>query len=142
MVAFNILLIYYSQIVIIVKAYRLLLFNACNGDNKVSLMGAVMTDCRQLLARNMKKYRKILGLSQMALADKVGCSTTLIGNIEINRRFPSAGNINRIAKALEVKVADLFSEAEPESMKIMASKKELKTRFARLMDKAIDELFK
>jgi transcriptional regulator with XRE-family HTH domain len=101
-----------------------------------------MTDCRQLLARNMKKYRKILGLSQMALADKVGCSTTLIGNIEINRRFPSADNINRIAKALEVKVADLFSEAEPESMKIMASKKEFKTRFARLMDKAIDELFR
>jgi len=89
-----------------------------------------MTDCRQLLARNMKKYRKILGLSQMALADKVGCSTTLIGNI------------NRIAKALEVKVADLFSETEPESMKVMASKKELRTRFARLMDKAIDELFR
>jgi len=78
----------------------------------------------------------------MALADKVGCSTTLIGNIEINRRFPSADNINRIAKALEVKVADLFSEAEPESMKIMASKKELKNRLARLMDKAIDELFR
>ena len=93
-------------------------------------MEAVMTDCRQLLARNMKKYRKILGLSQMALADKVGCSTTLIGNI------------NRIAKDLEVKVADLFSETEPESMKVMASKKELRTRFARLMDKAIDELFR
>jgi transcriptional regulator with XRE-family HTH domain len=101
-----------------------------------------MTDCRQLLARNMKKYRKIMGLSQMALADKVGCSTTLIGNIEINRRFPSADNINRIAKALEVKVADLFSEAEPASMKVMASKKELKTKFVRLMDKVIDELFR
>ncbi|MDR0455932.1 MAG: helix-turn-helix domain-containing protein [Treponema sp.] len=100
-----------------------------------------MTDCRQLLARNMKKYRKILGLSQMALAGKVGCSTTLIGNIEINRRFPSADNINRIAKALGVKVSDLFSEVEPESMKLMASKKELKIRFAHLMSKAVDELF-
>jgi transcriptional regulator with XRE-family HTH domain len=101
-----------------------------------------MTDCRPLLARNMKRYRKILGLSQMALADKVGCSTTLIGNIEINRRFPSADNINRIANALEIKVADLFSESEPESMKVMASKKELKTKLERLMGKAIDELFK
>ena len=44
-----------------------------------------MTDYRQLLARNMKKYRKFLGFSQMALAEKVGCSPTLIGNIEISR---------------------------------------------------------
>ena len=101
-----------------------------------------MTDCRQLLARNIKKYRKILGISQMALADKVGCSTTLIGNIEINRRFPSADNINRLANALGVKVADLFSETEPESMKIMASKKELKTRLEYLMKKVVNELFK
>jgi len=78
----------------------------------------------------------------MALADKVGCSTTLIGNIEINRRFPSAENINRIAKALNVKVSDLFAEQEPESMKTMASKQELKTKLERLMSKAIVEYFK
>ena len=100
-----------------------------------------MNDCRQLLAVNMKKYRKILGLSQMTLADKVGCSPTLIGNIEINRRFPSADNINRIANALDVKVSDLFSDGEPVSMKIMATKKELKTKFGHLMNKAINELF-
>jgi len=77
----------------------------------------------------------------MALAEKVGCSTTLIGNIEINRRFPSADNINRIAKALDVKTADLFSEAEPESMKSMATKKEFKTRLGQIINKAVDELF-
>jgi len=101
-----------------------------------------MTDCRQLLARNMKKYRKILGISQMALAEAIGCSTTLIGNIEINRRFPSPNNINRIAKALNVKVSDLFAEQEPESMNKMASKKEMKMKLERLMGKAIDEIFK
>jgi transcriptional regulator with XRE-family HTH domain len=100
-----------------------------------------MSDCRKLLAKNMKKYRQILGFSQMTLAEKVGCSTTLIGNIEITKRFPSADNINRIAKALEVDVADLFAENEPESMKTMASKRELKIRFEELMRKAIDELF-
>jgi transcriptional regulator with XRE-family HTH domain len=90
----------------------------------------------------MKKYRQILGLSQITLADKVGCSTTLIGNIEIGKRFPSAENINRIAKALEVKVSDIFAEQEPESMKVMASKKEFKNKLGKLMDKAIDELFR
>jgi len=101
-----------------------------------------MTDCRQLLAKNMKKYRELSGISQMALAEKVGCSITFIGNIEINRRFPSPNNINRIAKALNVKVSDLFAEQEPESMKKMTSKKELKSKLERLMNKAIDEHFK
>ena len=101
-----------------------------------------MEDCRKNLSRNMKKYRQILGISQVALAEKVGCSTTLIGNIEINKRFPSADNINRIAKALQVKISDLFAEQEPESMKAMASKQELKAKLERLMRKAIDEHFR
>jgi transcriptional regulator with XRE-family HTH domain len=105
-------------------------------------MEALMDDCRKLLSKNMKKYRQILGISQMALAERIGCSTTLIGNIEISKRFPSAGNINKIAKALEVKVADLFEETEPESMKRMTSKRDLKVKFEKLMVKAIDEIFK
>jgi len=105
-------------------------------------MEAILIDCRILLAKNMKKYREILGISQMALAEEIGCSITFIGNIEINKRFPSAENINRIAKALNVKVSDLFAEQEPESMKKMASKNELKAKLEKLMDKAIDELFK
>ena len=100
-----------------------------------------MTDCRQLLAKNMKKYREILGISQMSLAEEIGCSITFIGNIEINRRFPSADNINRIAKALNVEVADLFAKQEPESIKKMASKKEFKVKLGKLVDKAVDELF-
>jgi transcriptional regulator with XRE-family HTH domain len=90
----------------------------------------------------MKKYRQILGISQITLAEKVGCSTTLIGNIEIGKRFPSSVNINRIAKALEIKIPDLFTELEPESMKVMASKRDMKTKLGKLMDKAIDELFR
>ena len=77
----------------------------------------------------------------MLLAEKVGCSTTLIGNIKINKRFPSAENINHIAKALEVRISDLFAEKEPESMKKMTSKQELKVNLERLLDKAIDEHF-
>jgi transcriptional regulator with XRE-family HTH domain len=90
----------------------------------------------------MKKFRKILGISQMALAEKVGCSTTLIGNIEINKRFPSAENINRIAGALDVKVADLFMEDEPVSMKTMAAREELKTRFEQGVATLIDGIFR
>jgi transcriptional regulator with XRE-family HTH domain len=87
----------------------------------------------------MKRCREILGLSQMALAEKVGCSTTLIGNIEIKKRFPSAENIDRIARAIKVPVADLFSEKEPETIKAMARAEELKARLEQKILKAIGE---
>ncbi|MDR0453087.1 MAG: helix-turn-helix transcriptional regulator [Treponema sp.] len=90
----------------------------------------------------MKRYRKILSLSQMALAEKVGCSTPLIGNIEINRRFPSAENINRIANALEVKISDLFAESEPAALSGISSRQELKIRLERNVIRAIDETFR
>ena len=101
-----------------------------------------MTDCRQLLAKNIKKYRKIMGISQMALAEKIGCSTTLIGNIEINRRFPSPNNINRITKALNVKVADLFAEVDnTEATAQYADRQKQKAKLEKYVMKAISKAF-
>lgn len=105
------------------------------GDNR-------MDDCRVLLAKNMKKFRKNLSLSQMALAEKVGCSITLIGNIEIKRRFPSAENINRIAEALDVKISDLFLEPESAALDDINSRQNLKIRLEQNVIRAINETFK
>jgi len=69
-----------------------------------------MADVHTLLARNLKKYRQILGLSQAALAEKINSSTTFIGNIEIGKRFPSSKNLDLLVKALGVRPADLFAE--------------------------------
>ena len=101
-----------------------------------------MTDARILLAHNMKRFREISDLSQADLAERIGNSPTLIGKIETMKRFPSADSLNRIAKALNVKISDLFTDQEPESMKKMASRKEMKAKFGLLMNKAFDELFK
>jgi len=101
-----------------------------------------MTDVRILLAKNMKKFRKILGFSQMELAEKIGCSTTLIGKIEIMKRFPSADNINLIAKALKIATADLFIDSENSEMqKSMASKQKRKSQLKTKINKAIDDFF-
>ena len=101
-----------------------------------------MTDVRVLLAKNMKRYREILGLSQMDLSEKVGCSPTLIGKIEIMKRFPSADNLNLIAKALKIKPADLFSISdESETLKNTISHQERKDILKDKMLKAIDEVF-
>jgi transcriptional regulator with XRE-family HTH domain len=99
-----------------------------------------VVDSRSLFARNLKKYRLTLRFSQKALAGLVGCSTTLIGNIEIKKRFPSVDTLDRIAKALNVKVADLFTE-KPETIQAIVSREELKTRLEKGIATLINEIY-
>jgi transcriptional regulator with XRE-family HTH domain len=68
-----------------------------------------MTDLRELLAKNLKKYRKIRGFSQENLAEKAKTSLTHIGMIEIGRKFPSVKMLEKIADALGVDTPELFS---------------------------------
>jgi len=68
-----------------------------------------MTDLRKLLAANIKKFRKNQGFSQEILAEKALTSTTHIGMIEIGKKFPSPKMLERIAEALGVDTAELFS---------------------------------
>jgi transcriptional regulator with XRE-family HTH domain len=68
-----------------------------------------MTSLRALLANNIKKRRKVLGISQAVLAEKAGTSTHHIAQIEQQNRFPSAELLERIAEALEFNNWELFS---------------------------------
>jgi len=76
----------------------------------------------------------------MALAERVGCSTTLIGNIETMKRFPSADNLDRIAEALEIPPSELFAEESPAIDQLQASY-EVRERIESQVLKAIDEVF-
>jgi transcriptional regulator with XRE-family HTH domain len=101
-----------------------------------------MTDVRILLAKNIKRYREIFGISQMELAEKIGCSPTLIGKIEIMKRFPSADNLNRIAEAFKVDPADLFLKTdESEAINALKSQQKRKDLLKKTVLKAIDEAF-
>jgi transcriptional regulator with XRE-family HTH domain len=68
-----------------------------------------MTDLRELLANNIKKYRKIRGFSQEMLAEKARTSTTHIGMIEIGKKFPSTRMLEKIALALGIDTPELFT---------------------------------
>jgi transcriptional regulator with XRE-family HTH domain len=68
-----------------------------------------MTDIRQLLAFNMRHNRQLLGLSQAKLAERVGTATNYISKIESEKQFPSVGMLEKIAVALNIDTADLFS---------------------------------
>jgi len=61
----------------------------------------------KILGDNVKSIRLKKGLSQDNLAEKAGLHRTYIGGIERGERNVSILNIERIAKALNVKIDDL-----------------------------------
>jgi len=68
-----------------------------------------MTSLRALLSYNIKTRRRILGLSQAKLAEKVGTSAHYIAQIEQENKFPSPEMLERIAMALTFDSPQLFS---------------------------------
>ncbi|MBI4039138.1 helix-turn-helix transcriptional regulator [Candidatus Daviesbacteria bacterium] len=60
------------------------------------------------LGRKIHKIRKEKGFTQEKLAEKMGVSTTWIGYIETGYRVPNLKMIYKIARALDVKVKDIF----------------------------------
>ena len=60
------------------------------------------------LGRRIQRVRKDKAITQETLAEKIGVSTTWIGYIETAYRKPSLKLLYKIARALGVKVKDLF----------------------------------
>ncbi len=56
----------------------------------------------------LKGFREKRGWTQEMLAKKVGVSRVTIARIEIGNRRPSLELLERLAKALKVKVGDLL----------------------------------
>ena len=71
-----------------------------------------MTRLKKLLAFNMKEQRRILGISQAALAERIDTSTHYIAMIELERKTPSLQMLERIAAALEIDPPELFSKSK------------------------------
>jgi len=68
-----------------------------------------MTSLRALLSHNIKEQRRILGVTQAKLAEKIKTSTHYTGQIELGNKFPTPEMLERIASALEIDSPQLFS---------------------------------
>jgi transcriptional regulator with XRE-family HTH domain len=60
------------------------------------------------LGRHIQKVRKAKGITQEQLAEKIDASTPWIGHIESGREVPNVKMLQKIARALRVKVKDLI----------------------------------
>lgn len=67
-------------------------------------------DIVKVFGTNVKKYRKLLNMSQEELADKSNLHRTYISSIECFRRSIALENVQRIADALGIEPYKLFME--------------------------------
>ncbi|MBU4311203.1 MAG: helix-turn-helix transcriptional regulator [Candidatus Omnitrophica bacterium] len=67
-----------------------------------------MKDIRTIFGLKLKFFRKKKGLSQEELGFKASLHRTYISEVEHGRRNISIVNIAKVAKALNLKIRDLF----------------------------------
>ena len=68
---------------------------------------------RDLFARNLRRLRQELGLTQEALSQESGLRQAHLSEAEAGKRNVSLDNISAIAHGLGVPVSRLFEEAPP-----------------------------
>ncbi len=60
------------------------------------------------LGKSLKSIRLEKGLTQEALAEKIGIHATYVGKLEGGKSNPSVKMLFKISRALKVKLPDLF----------------------------------
>lgn len=68
------------------------------------------TDILSEFGRAVRNRRHSLGLSQEELAERAGLHRNYIGGIERGERNLALINLEKLSKALEVKLSELFAE--------------------------------
>ena len=64
-----------------------------------------------LFGENVRKYRRLLNISQEELAHRADLHRTYIGMIERAEKNITLVNIEKVANALEVKIDDLLRQS-------------------------------
>ena len=72
-------------------------------------MSATQSSARQRFGANVRTLRQAKGLSQEGLGQMAGIHRTYIGAVERGERNVSIDNMERIAAAVGVSIADLLS---------------------------------
>ena len=81
------------------------------GCSLIGLSAIVVTKKdRKLLGGGIRKYRKLAGLTQEKLAERIDINPVYMGQIERGFRVPTVDVLLRIARALKVRLRDIFSE--------------------------------
>ena len=68
-----------------------------------------MASIREVLASNLKEYRRKYGFSQDKLAELACISSQYLATVETCRKFPTPEVLDRLADALGIETYELFT---------------------------------
>jgi transcriptional regulator with XRE-family HTH domain len=68
-------------------------------------------DAKRLVGANVRKLRLSVGISQAELATRMGVDRAYVSGLEAGQRNPTVVTLWHLAKALNVKMRELFKEA-------------------------------
>jgi len=72
-----------------------------------------MSEITKIVGDRIRVLRTEKGFSQEELAHRAGVSTSHIGKLERGQKNPSLSSIEKITKALEITLEDLFKYIQP-----------------------------
>jgi transcriptional regulator with XRE-family HTH domain len=75
-------------------------------------MKPIEVNLRQILAANVKEYRKILGISQEKLAEMAGLSWQTVNSIECQRTWVSDNTLDALAHIFKIDSYQLLMPPE------------------------------
>ncbi len=70
-------------------------------------------DVRLLVGRNVKRLRLAAGLTQAALAERMGVDRAYVSGLELGQRNPTVVTLWHMAKALGGTLNTFFAEEKP-----------------------------
>ena len=81
-------------------------------DGYVAVRPHQRMDVVQLLGVNVRRYRKLKGMSQERLALDAGMERSYVSDLERGTRNPSVRALGRLAKALGIEASNLLERSE------------------------------
>jgi transcriptional regulator with XRE-family HTH domain len=70
-------------------------------------------DVRRMVGRNVQRLLVKAGLSQAALAERMGVDRAYVSGLELGQRNPTILSLWHVAEALGVKLQHFFQEEKP-----------------------------
>jgi transcriptional regulator with XRE-family HTH domain len=99
-------------------------------------------ELRETLAKNIKKQRKFLGLTQEKLAETADISSNMINDIEGCRTWVSDKTILKLARALHIEAYQLLIPAENPPADYRGISKEVLLLLKKMIDAELDTILK
>lgn len=76
------------------------------------------------IGKRIQQIRKKHGITLRTLGDKTGFSQGFLSKVENSKKAPSIGTLMKLAKALDVRIADIFGETDPDTTITLVKKHE------------------